>query len=441
MNRTVLIAIGVALIIAGGLMALSPQDDQTADVTTEEPRNTDDAVDFEGSVWFSLLESSYDERTLYSNHTKRSFNLAIEDFNAYLSEKDVTWDAVSKVVQFGENPTEALDAIYAEGNVLLDEPAADSGDESQRYPFQAFVVGPTTSNQVADIMEYVQDHDMLVISHSSTAPSLAIPDRIFRLVPDDTGQARATAAVMSDMGIRAVVPIYIDNIWGTELYGAVSDSFGAIGGMVDEGVSYNPDTDDFSEQTGMLSEKIDAYLDSGYASDQLAVLAISYGEIVPLLEDAGAYGNLASVVWFGSDSSANTSPITDSPVALEFAQQVGLISPSYRIPNNEKSMHVYDALVEETGISPNGHVYAVYDAVWIYGLTIERGGTLQVDVLKDILPEVASGYSGALGPTELNDAGDLASADYELFWIHDGEWQTYGVYDASADEFTKDSSG
>ncbi len=65
--------------------------------------------------------------------------------------------------------------------------------------------------------------------------------------------------------------------------------------------------------------------------------------------------------------------------------------------------------------------------VWIYGLTIEQGSTLQVDVLKDILPEAASGYSGALGPTELNDAGDLASADYELFWIQDGGWKTYGA--------------
>ena len=126
--------------------------------------------------------------------------------------------------------------------------------------------------------------------------------------------------------------------------------------------------------------------------------------------------------------------------ALELVEQVGLISPSYRIPDNEKSMHIHDILVEATGVSPNSHVYSVYDAVWVYGLTIEQGGTLQVDILKDLLPEVAAGYSGALGSTELNDAGDLASADYELFWIHDGEWQTYGIYDASADEFTKDSS-
>ena len=49
----------------------------------------------------------------------------------------------------------------------------------------------------------------------------------------------------------------------------------------------------------------------------------------------------------------------------------------------------------------------MYDAVWVYGLTIERGNTLQVDALNDILPETASGYSGALGPTDLNDAGIL----------------------------------
>ena len=235
-----MIAIGVALLIAAGLTAIFTKTNQTVDVPTEDVQSTDGAVDFEGSVWFSLIESTYDERTLYNNHTKMSFNLAIEDFNAYLSEKNAAWDIIPQVRSFDENPTEALDVIYAEGRVLLDELADELDDEPQRYPFQAFVLGPTTSNQVADIMEYVQDHDMLVISHSSTAPSLAIQDRIFRFTPDDTKQADATAAAMNDMGIRVVVPIYIDNIWGAELYGAVSETFGAAGGMMDEGITYDP---------------------------------------------------------------------------------------------------------------------------------------------------------------------------------------------------------
>ena len=55
-----------------------------------------------------------------------------------------------------------------------------------------------------------------------------------------------------------------------------------------------------------------------------------------------------------------------------------------------------------TGRPASARALAVYDSVWLYGLAIERSGTLQVLDLAAALPDVAAGHEGALGGISLN---------------------------------------
>ena len=50
------------------------------------------------------------------------------------------------------------------------------------------------------------------------------------------------------------------------------------------------------------------------------------------------------------------------------------------------------------------------------------------DMVKAVLPDVAANYTGAIGNTVLNDAGDLAGADYAIWTIMGGEWITIAKY-------------
>jgi hypothetical protein len=76
------------------------------------------------------------------------------------------------------------------------------------------VIGPATSANVAAVKEYADENGILIVSSSSTAPSLAIPnDNVFRFVPDDTYQAEALAKKMWDEGTRVVIPI-----WRTDVF-------------------------------------------------------------------------------------------------------------------------------------------------------------------------------------------------------------------------------
>jgi len=59
-----------------------------------------------------------------------------------------------------------------------------------------------------------------------------------------------------------------------------------------------------------------------------------------------------------------------------------------------------------------------------------------VSIIKAKIPEIAENYSGAIGSTKLNDAGDLAQADYEIWGIRGGEWILLGKYSQSDDSVT-----
>ena len=59
-----------------------------------------------------------------------------------------------------------------------------------------------------------------------------------------------------------------------------------------------------------------------------------------------------------------------------------------------------------------------------------------VSTIKAAIPEITETYSGAIGPTKLNEAGDLAQADYEIWGIRGGEWVLLGKYTQSDDSVT-----
>ena len=69
------------------------------------------------------------------------------------------------------------------------------------------IIGPQTSSELKKIKEYVDNNDVLLISQSSTAPSLSQKDNIFRLLQSDNNQGKQIAEKMWSDGIRVVVPI------------------------------------------------------------------------------------------------------------------------------------------------------------------------------------------------------------------------------------------
>ncbi|MEK0370150.1 MAG: hypothetical protein QQN55_03215, partial [Nitrosopumilus sp.] len=105
---------------------------------------------------------------------------------------------------------------------------------------------------------------------------------------------------------------------------------------------------------------------------------------------------------------------------------------------------VQDHLTETLGTAPNSFVLSSYDAVWIIGLSILETQSTDVTKIKAVISDIAENYSGAIGPIILNEAGDLAQANYEIWGIrlvpHEDtervEWVLLGQYTQSTDSIS-----
>ena len=339
--------------------------------------------------------------------------IAVEDFNAYLNNKGADWSLHLTTEDSQTVPTVSLEKIQAFNAKNIKH-----------------VIGPQTSGSLQNIKGYVDANNMLIISCCSTSPLLAIPDdSVFRLVPDDSNQAIAIAKLLDETGITTVVPVWRNDAWGVGLNDALVNSFS---GSVVEGISYNPEGSEFSTEASILSDIVQDQVDNN-GIDKVAVVYIGFAEAIPFFQSASSHQILNEVRWFGSDGSAKESSFINDPIALQFTQNTQFTAVVVASGQNDKSQRVESAVEAEIGVTPTAYASASYDAIWLLGLAMEETQSLDVDVLTEIIPTIADEYRGALGSLSLNNVGDLAQANYEM-WTITNEWEYSGVYVATDDE-------
>ena len=346
--------------------------------------------------------------------------LAVDDFNAYLNDKGAEWQMVLLREDSASDPVVALEKAQS-----LHSKGAD------------IMFGPAGSARVSSVMGYVESNNMILLSCCSTSPALSNPgDRVFRTVADDFNQGLAFGKLLEDRGIRAVVPLWIGDTYGDGLRDAAVNDFESRGGVYDEGIRYNPDTVEFSVTVGALADKVQEMVDS-HGAENVGIVVVAFDEIVPILQVANSYDILGQVSWFGSETIAQSTSIVDDSLALRFSDQVGFTAVQLLLSTGEKAEYVSDSLADQLGDSPNAFVYTGYDAVWLAGLSVEAAGSSDPADVAEVLPGIAAGYTtGALSTTELNENGDLATANYEIWEVAGDGWTQTAVFDIGQDSIT-----
>ncbi|MFP4529058.1 MAG: ABC transporter substrate-binding protein, partial [Candidatus Kapaibacterium sp.] len=143
------------------------------------------------------------------------------------------------------------DFVYLAGseysfNVIIEDTETDTAVALQKLRgFAAqginIVIGPQTSAEAAHIKAYADSNDILLVSPTSVAISLAIPnDNLFRLPTADNIQAEAMAALMRQDGIDRVVAVVRDDVWGRDLMNSFQDKFRGMGGDIHYAYFYDP---------------------------------------------------------------------------------------------------------------------------------------------------------------------------------------------------------
>jgi len=409
----ILIAIGIAYGVLGSGTESTPAD------TSETPAAIEEISGLSGEIKIGLILPLTGDLATHGLENLEGSKYGVVEFNKYLEEIEAPWylkmvsedSATSPVIAL-----EKLSALNAKGIGII--------------------VGPETSSNIRNIKGYSDSNNMLLVSCCSSAPALAIPnDSVFRLVPDDTNQGTAISKLIQNEGIEMLIPVWRGDTWGDGLSEAATGSFVERGGKTDEGIRYNPESPEFSASTSLLAEKVRGYVEE-YGADKVAILFLGFAEILQFTQSAAEHDVLDDVRWFGPGANTKERKLIEDPIGLEFSTSVQFTTVQFAASKNPIYDKVQAYLTETLGTEPNTFVHSSYDAVWLIGLSMLETQSTDVSTIKAIFPEIAENYSGAIGPTKLNEAGDLAQADYEVWGIRGGDWVLLGKYTQSDDSVT-----
>jgi branched-chain amino acid transport system substrate-binding protein len=404
----IIIIIGVAYVIGG-----SDEGNESSEAPIQ------DSSELVGEVNIGLILPLSGDLATHGEENWEGSKLGVVDFNKHLEEIDAGWTLKMTSEDSATSPVialEKLSALNAKGIGI--------------------VVGPETSSNIRNIKGYSDSNNMLLVSCCSSAPALAIPnDSVYRLVPDDSNQGTALSKLIQHEGIEVLVPVWRGDTWGDGLSDATTSSFVERGGITDEGIRYNPESPEFSASTSLLAEKIRGYVDE-YGEDKVAVVFLGFAEILQFTQSASQHEVLDDVRWFGPGANTKEHKLIEDPIGLEFSTNIQFTTVQVAASKNPTYERVQAHLTETLGRTPNTFVHSSYDAVWIIGLAMLETQSSDVSAIKAAIPGIAENYSGAIGSTKLNEAGDLAQADYEVWGIRGGDWVLLGKYSQSTDSIS-----
>ncbi len=407
----ILIVIGIAFGVLGS--------DTAPTETSELPDTVEEISGLSGEVKIGLILPLTGDLATHGLENLEGSKYGVVEFNKHLEEIDAPWHLKMVSEDSATSPVIALEKLTALNAKGI-----------------GIVVGPETSSNIRNIKGYSDSNNMLLVSCCSSAPALAIPnDSVFRLVPDDTNQGTAISKLIQHEGIEVLIPVWRGDTWGDGLSEASTGSFVDRGGQIDEGIRYNPESPEFSASTSLLAEKVRGYVEE-YGADKVAVLFLGFAEILQFTQSASQHDILDDVRWFGPGANTKEHRLIDDPIGLEFSTSVQFTTVQFAASKNPIYDKVQAHLTETLGTEPNTFVHSSYDAVWLIGLAMLETQSTDVSTIKAIFPEIAENYSGAIGATKLNEAGDLAQADYEVWGIRGGEWVLLGKYTQSDDSIT-----
>jgi len=413
-------AIGVGIIIGLAIgigIGLGIGNSEQVEITETSPAQImDESSQLSGEVKIGLILPLTGDLATHGEENWEGSKLGVVDFNKHLEKLGAQWNLKMVSEDSATSPVMALEKLTALNAKGI-----------------SIVVGPETSSNIRNIKGYSDSNNMLLVSCCSSAPALAIPnDSVYRLVPDDTNQGTALAKLIQHEGIEVIVPVWRADTWGDGLSKATTGSFVERGGKIDEGVRYNPESPEFSASTSLLAEKVQGYVDE-YGTDKVAILFLGFAEILQFMQSSSEHEVLDDVRWFGPGANTKEHRLIDDPIGLEFSTNIQFTTVQVAVTKNPIYERVQDHLTESLGRVPNTFVHSSYDAVWIIGLAMLQTQSTDVSTIKAVIPDIAEHHYGAIGSTKLNDAGDLAQADYEVWGIRGGEWVLLGKYTQATD--------
>ncbi|MBD1366351.1 ABC transporter substrate-binding protein [Mucilaginibacter sp. ZT4R22] len=336
--------------------------------------------------------------------SRAALELAQEDINKYLAQKDAKFH-IEVAISDTKLETETARLLFVD--------AKDRGVK--------FVIGPQSSAELATVKPEADAHDVLVVSQSSTAGSLAIAgDNVFRFCPSDKIEGAASGATIFKQGSTGLVTVARDDAGNKGLQASTGAAFTAKGGEVSAIAPYPITSANYASVMASIKAEV-ARLTTSKGAGKVAIYLASFDEGIELFKLASAEPTLNSIKWYGGDGVVLSTALLTDPVVAEFAIKTGFFAPSFGLPDALKSKWepLAARIKAKTGIDPDAYALAAYDALWTIAYTLEGtdGSTTDFAKIKTLFVAEANKDTGVTGADALDAAGDRATGTFDYFGI------------------------
>lgn len=328
----------------------------------------------------------------------KAVNLAVSDLNEqYVFEgKDVEIEV--QIADCDEKPQLAM------------EQAVSLYEQGMRV-----IIGPRLSASAAYLLPWANENGVVLISHTSTAPYLAIADdNLYRLTPDDRYQAQTLSERMVRDGVEMLLPIYRNDVYGQQLAAYTSTAFSeqADGLQVLNPIIYDPYVSAEAEIVAELMQQL-----RDLDTSKVGVLLISSQEGTDVLYEIAKTEALPDLFWYGTDGLAHSDILAHDTLAAQFAVTQQMVFSHYYNANIE-SHEDYPALVAALGSPLDGKALNAYDAVRLAAMAYEQAGSSADCVaLKAALEGMPGTVDGLSGTIQFNEAGDRVDDGHYVFCL------------------------
>ena len=302
------------------------------------------------------------------------------------------------------------------------------------------VIGPQSSSEVAAIADTAAARGVIVVSQGSTASSLAQPDdNIFRFVPTDRVEGRASTDLMKKDGATTIVPMWRNDRGNNGLSDSMRAAATASGVTVMPGVMYETGTTDFGPALADLASQVQSAVATAGAG-KVAVYAAGFEEVADVFNAARTVPGLDGVRWYGGDGSAQTKALVASGPAT-FATSAGVKgypSPLVALPVDrvKRDAKLIAEISKRAKNQADAFTLAAYDAFNVAARTLANTNpdvVTDAAALRSAFVKTANGTKGVTGTIELDAAGDRVSTPYAFWsicprrrgsarWVDTGRW-------------------
>jgi PKD repeat protein/ABC-type branched-subunit amino acid transport system substrate-binding protein len=299
------------------------------------------------------------------------------------------------------------------------------------------IIGGAWSGQALGSLPFINTAEMLLLSPSSTAPTLSIPgDNLYRLSWSDSFLVPIIAEMLWSYGIEACIVIQGEEYGEDPIYTIFEDNYESMGGVIiDSPISSDDGADsNFMER----AENIAHEAADEYGVENVGILTIRHGEITAFLGHVQDFQTLYKLKWFRIVGDMDQWILEE---AIEEADHLKVYGLQPSLSNFPRYQDLNERFYDETGEDLDSYGANWYDACWIYALSVVEIGSAEAVYVKKVLPRVASSYTGASGPFILDENGDRLPGDHDIWGSGIGDdgshlYEKFGHYDHITAEAT-----